>query len=223
MNNRDRMRRWRKRNPERARRQGAKDRLRLKERDPDYHRRWYQENAEKERKRSREIMRKDRRDHPERERKRKRRYRAKHRAAIQMREREKTYARRALQPYSADLARLMSELMTQPLLLLRSRSEHHHRPYCSAVARRQARSRQPRSSVLFLQQFEKQPFAFRVEGSSLDAPRRRSGESCGSSVSAFCYSPPKARGRSVTAPTLPVARQFGLYLHPVEDARRISL
>jgi 5-methylcytosine-specific restriction endonuclease McrA len=114
MNNRDRMRRWRKRNPERARRQGAKDRLRLKERDPDYHRRWYQENAEKERKRSREIMRKDRRDHPERERKRKRRYRAKHRAAIQMREREKTYARRALQPYSADLARLMSELMTQP-------------------------------------------------------------------------------------------------------------
>jgi 5-methylcytosine-specific restriction endonuclease McrA len=59
-------------------------------------------------------MRKLRTEKPHLERERKQRYRKKHAAAIARREREKTYARRAQQPYSPELAQLMVELVKQP-------------------------------------------------------------------------------------------------------------
>lgn len=107
-------RRWRSANPERVRSRAAIDRQRLRETNPDYHREWYYRNIEKERERSRKSMRKARLANPDRERAVKLRYRARNAEAVAKREREKTYARRAKQPYSKELAELMASLVQQP-------------------------------------------------------------------------------------------------------------
>lgn len=110
----ERLRQWRADNPERAREKASKDSRQFREANPDYHREWYEANAEKERARLRASMRQWRRANPDAERERKRRYREKNAEAVRKREREKTYARRARQPYSPELARLMAELVQQP-------------------------------------------------------------------------------------------------------------
>ena len=59
-------------------------------------------------------MRRTREQHPEAELERRRRYRQTHREAVALREREKTYSRRALQPYSPEVAAYMAQLVKQP-------------------------------------------------------------------------------------------------------------
>jgi 5-methylcytosine-specific restriction endonuclease McrA len=106
--------RWRANNPEKARQSATKSRHRLQETQPGYHRNWYQQNIDKERARMRKAMRELRQQQPEIERERKRRYRKRNAEAVRKREREKTYARRAKQPYSKELANLMAILVQQP-------------------------------------------------------------------------------------------------------------
>lgn len=99
---RERMRRWRARNPERARQRAREDSRKLRERNPDYHRGWYRENAESERERSREVMRELRKTRPELERETRRRYRERHRERIRARERAHTHQRRAVKAATAN-------------------------------------------------------------------------------------------------------------------------
>jgi 5-methylcytosine-specific restriction endonuclease McrA len=105
---------WRRDNPELAREKAARDSKRFRETNPDYFREWYEHHIEQQRERSRLVMERLRRERPELEREWKRRYRTKNAALVKEREREKTYARRALQPHSATLARLMTEIVQRP-------------------------------------------------------------------------------------------------------------
>jgi len=110
----ERSRQWRHDNPERARQRAAEKSQKFREANPGYHREWYQANAETERARVRVSMQQWRQANPDKERERKRRYRIKNAEAVNKREREKTYARRAQQPYSPELAQLMAQLVQQP-------------------------------------------------------------------------------------------------------------
>jgi 5-methylcytosine-specific restriction endonuclease McrA len=110
----ERVRRWRANNLDRARAKGREAARRFRERNPDYYRERYEQNIENERARSREIMRENRAKNPEMEKARKKRYRERNREAVANREREKTYARRAKQKGSPELALLMGELVKQP-------------------------------------------------------------------------------------------------------------
>jgi 5-methylcytosine-specific restriction endonuclease McrA len=109
----ERLRQWRKDNPELARQKATEKSQKFREANPDYHRGWYERNIEREQKRSRQVMANLRRDRPELEREWKRRYREKNAEVVKEREREKTYARRARQPNSPELARLMADLVKQ--------------------------------------------------------------------------------------------------------------
>lgn len=111
---RERMRKWRHTNPERAKAKAKVYNRRFRQARPTYHLEWYLRNIEDERERSRKSMRKSRTANPEAERERKRRYRLTHADVVRVRERERTYARRALQPYSPEMAALMAALVLQP-------------------------------------------------------------------------------------------------------------
>jgi 5-methylcytosine-specific restriction endonuclease McrA len=93
--NRKRMQRWRRDNPDRDQATAERARRALKERDPDYHRRWYSENREQERQRTKLIMRRLRKERPELERAARARYRKRNADAIRLREGANTHQRRA--------------------------------------------------------------------------------------------------------------------------------
>jgi 5-methylcytosine-specific restriction endonuclease McrA len=112
--NAERLREWRKANPELARQQSTETSRKFREANPDYHREWYQAHAETERARLRISMQQWRQANPDAERERRRRYRKNNPEAVKKTERENTYARRARQPYSPELARVMAELVQQP-------------------------------------------------------------------------------------------------------------
>ena len=109
--NRVKNKRWRERHPDKMREANRRTKERL---GKDYFRAWYQKNIEKERERARQVMAKARADNPARAAANQRRYRAANAEKVREREREKTYARRARQPHSAELAELMAQLVTQP-------------------------------------------------------------------------------------------------------------
>ena len=111
---RERSRRYRAAHPDRVREASRKNRERLLAKNPNYFREWYWKNAEKERERSKAVMRRIRAENPDWDREVRRRYRAKNAEAVKAREREHTYARRAKQPRSPELAALMAELVEQP-------------------------------------------------------------------------------------------------------------
>lgn len=111
--NREKGRRWRAKNPEKARQNSTRATKNLRAKDPDYFRRWYAAHADNERERSKQVMRRLRAEDPERERATQRRYRENNIEAVRARERERTNARRALQPWSPELACLMAELVEQ--------------------------------------------------------------------------------------------------------------
>lgn len=107
------MLRWRAANPEKSRKKRAEARAKLLRDNPDYFRQWYWKNVETERIRAKLTMRRSRADNPGAERERKQRYRANNLGAVRAREREKTYARRAKQSCSPELAELMELIRTE--------------------------------------------------------------------------------------------------------------
>lgn len=108
----DYVRKWRATHPEQARESAKRTSQKL--RSNGYFREWYQQHAEQLRKDAREQMRQFRKQYPELERERKLRYRRNNAEIVRLREREKTYARRAKQPYSRELAQLMAQLIELP-------------------------------------------------------------------------------------------------------------
>lgn len=119
---RERMTRWRERNPELARQRHTEDSRRFREANPDYHREWYQRNIEKERARSLAVMRHLRKTRPELGKAVRDRYRARHPELIRQRQRENTHRRRALMAdASPETAACMTQLLKQPCV------------YCGAV------------------------------------------------------------------------------------------
>lgn len=106
--------RWRDADPERARQASKRSNRNLRETQPHYHRDWYRQNIEKGRAAARESMRAFRKANPNRDKEIRRRYRKNNAEAVARRERENTYARRARQPYSKELATFMADLVLQP-------------------------------------------------------------------------------------------------------------
>jgi 5-methylcytosine-specific restriction endonuclease McrA len=112
---RERSRKWRKRNPERAKQANQRSRAALKERDPDYHRRWYRANIDSERERARRVMREYRKRYPERIKEQRRAFRARHPDRIRRWEAENTHRRRALMKRSSpETAAHIEQLFTEP-------------------------------------------------------------------------------------------------------------
>lgn len=122
--NRERMKRWRARNPEKARAKSRESTAKLRAEQPDYFRDWYRANAERERARSRRSMRAWRLAHPEANRERQQRFFARHPDRRRAWDKANTHNRRALRAttnrsllggYSfAYMTAYIADLLTQP-------------------------------------------------------------------------------------------------------------